>query len=247
MRTGRCKFCDQKKQMARAHLIPQGLYPKLRNQNPHYIYRTDCDNERKSPSGLYDLELLCIDCDQKFGCYDQYAIENLKPWPSRDQLLRDHNGFISKGSNTRFSGYKIKNINTIRLQKFAASLVWRCQYTIRDEFAISGPESLVEKCAKMLNDRDSNLELGILAKRLDDKILSQFVARPTHFQGDHGKGIEFNFCGFILNVLENKPNETSPVVLGNTKDWWIRFEPFWGSKYQQSLQKIVDIREQKAA
>lgn len=231
---GRCKLCGETKPLIDAHIVPRGFYPKLPSGEPHYLLTTDGKRPSRSWTGLYDKNLLCGDCDRTIGVFDQYASELLLPWPTRDALLRESDGLIAKGGDTHYAGYKLfPDVN--KLQRFAASLIWRAANSGRKEFEIAPRNSFVRKAEMLLHTGDPGHYLGVFARRLDNRMLGRFVARPVHQEGDFGESFEFCMSGVMVSIMEDPPPGMSPIVLGTADEWWVKFEAFWGSLYELAM------------
>lgn len=231
---GKCKLCGEEKRLIDAHIVPRCFYPKLPSGEPHYFLTIDGNRPSRSWTGVYDQNLLCEDCDRALGVFDQYACELLLPWPSRDALLRESNGLIAKGKDTRYAGYRLFP-DVDKLQLFAASLVWRTATSARKEFKIAPESSFFRKAEMLLRTRDPAYNLGVFARRLDNVNLSRFVARPVTKEGDFGESFEYCMSGVMLSIMENIPQGMSPIVLGEAEEWWVTFEAFWGSHYELAL------------
>lgn len=70
-----CKYCGQLKTLVKSHIIPRSL----------------CDIRS---FGIYDDELFCKDCEDKFMIYDAYAFNILNEQGSHRKTLRDGQGHV---------------------------------------------------------------------------------------------------------------------------------------------------------
>ena len=93
-----CKYCGQLKTPVKSHIIPRSFYEiKAFKQNaPHNSLSMLSDAEDlkpiKRPIGIYDEELFCKDCEDKFMIYDDYAFKILNEQSSHRKPLRDEKG-----------------------------------------------------------------------------------------------------------------------------------------------------------
>lgn len=70
-----CKYCGQLKTLVKSHIIPRSL----------------CDIKS---FGIYDDELFCKACEDKFMIYDAYAFQILNEQGSHRKTLRDQQGRV---------------------------------------------------------------------------------------------------------------------------------------------------------
>jgi hypothetical protein len=70
-----CKYCGQLKTLVKSHIIPRSL----------------CDI---GSFGIYDDELFCKDCEDKFMIYDAYVFKLLNEQGSLRKTLRDEQGEV---------------------------------------------------------------------------------------------------------------------------------------------------------
>jgi hypothetical protein len=81
----------------------------------------------RRPGGLYDEELLCDPCEQRFGPWDQYGAECLL------QRFKDDAQPITFNGETL--AYQINNWDEETLRMFALSLLWRAAATTNPVFS----------------------------------------------------------------------------------------------------------------
>lgn len=79
MNIGICKFCGYEKELIRAHIIPESLYPADEKGNRRHIV-LDVNGElpkSQLQNGYYDPKLVCRECEDLFSAGDDYAKELL--------------------------------------------------------------------------------------------------------------------------------------------------------------------------
>lgn len=111
-----CKLCNKDKILIDSHIIPKFffkyLYPDNKIQGESLqLVGGPRGVSLKSRTGLYE-KLLCVNCDNKIGYYDNYAksifIDGTpEPYPKSDKA------------------YLIRNVNYKSLKLFLISLLWR--------------------------------------------------------------------------------------------------------------------------
>jgi hypothetical protein len=240
MAIGQCKFCGKDRQFARAHIIPRSFYKINQADGPNYIYSSKSDRgPKRSPSGIYDEGLICLECESKLAYLDTYAANKLKPWPRRSQLFKDETGFILKIPGQSAGGYWLKDINIERLKLFFCFLVWRCARTTREEFSIELPGKLTLRLETALKSRDvQEAEIYVFGARYSDrKWTATYSPWPRTFKDD--KPINFVMYGLRFLVHFQKPIELPELSLGHTAAWPIIFDEFKGSKLHKITMQMA--------
>ncbi len=122
----KCKLCGiliDSTNKCDAHIFPRGLL-KLLSKDEYgnlLIVGTDFDKKRRAPVGSYDSGILCANCDNKIGEYDDYCIKFIT-----DSKLVNHPSGL---------GWTISGIDQKKLKLFCVSYLWRASITSRSEFS----------------------------------------------------------------------------------------------------------------
>jgi hypothetical protein len=105
-----------------AHIIPQG-YARFIRQDSHNVVVTATGVAEAHPQlGIYDnKQILCADCDQILGVYDEYALNTCKEFDA--------------GAIIRDGIWTMPNVDGDKFSKFILALLWRASITKRKEFA----------------------------------------------------------------------------------------------------------------
>jgi hypothetical protein len=76
---GICRFCELNPTAVDAHIMPRSFLRDRSDPGRHnYLLSTKQDFARRSPTGVYDSDLVCRSCEGKFGVYDDYGHEFFK-------------------------------------------------------------------------------------------------------------------------------------------------------------------------
>jgi hypothetical protein len=95
-----CKYCGESKALVRSHIIPRAFYEikslKQKASNKSLSMLSDSEDSKpiKRPIGIYDEELFCKDCENKFMIYDDYAFKLLNERSSHRKAFRDEEGQV---------------------------------------------------------------------------------------------------------------------------------------------------------
>ena len=118
MNRGLCKYCGLEKELCGAHIIPRAFYDKKHK----YLGLTaegDIDAVH-AQNGLKDYNILCKECDNILGKYDNYAATILKRKIVGHPLIPE-----DKKKNEQIYVLTKEDFNYELLRKFFISLVWR--------------------------------------------------------------------------------------------------------------------------
>ena len=129
-----CKLCLKDKKLIDAHIIPRGFYDFLYPDEVDYpgsskkslMILRSVGKATNSQIGEYDQNILCAECDNGIGKYDDYA---------QIIFLRTDPVVFHESAS------KIENIDYKRLKLFFISLLWRASISSRDFFKLvdTGP------------------------------------------------------------------------------------------------------------
>lgn len=78
-----CKFCGRCRPFVKSHIIPRSFYEigafkqKAPRKTLSILSDSDDVTPTRRPDGLYDAQLFCQDCENKFMNYDDYAFKLL--------------------------------------------------------------------------------------------------------------------------------------------------------------------------
>ena len=123
-----CKGCNEKKKLIKAHIIPKSFWVGLRDGDEPPKLMTDKTDiyPRRLPIGVYDKNILCRGCEDKFQMIDDYGQQLLLKEESKHKELT-HNGKVA--------GYKIDNFDYNLLKLFFISILWRASVSTQDFYA----------------------------------------------------------------------------------------------------------------
>ncbi|MGR6859971.1 hypothetical protein ACU5EH_06265 [Aliivibrio salmonicida] len=150
----KCKGCNQDKKLIKAHIIPESFFIKMKSSDKQLKIITDISGvyPKKSPIGVYDKNILCRDCEDRFQKIDDYGynvliadIDKQIPYPDKGEII----------------GYKLNGIDNSKLKLFFISILWRASIS-KEVFY-------------------SKVNLGDLEKKAQDLIWQQFSGEPDDF------------------------------------------------------------------
>ena len=119
-----CKFCQQDKPSIDAHIIAKCLLkPLLSSSGPLLLISKDAtQNSKKFWTGVYDSNMLCTDCDNKFSPWEEYAA----------QLFAKLSKKPSDLNTTKY--YLVDKFDYAKLKLCLLATLWKMSVTKRPEY-----------------------------------------------------------------------------------------------------------------
>ncbi len=203
---GVCRFCGQSKKLIKAHVVPEKFF-SLDVQNPLLMIAADKPYETRCPIGIYDENILCADCDNKLGVYDEEAqklfLTNIGIYKHKDKDLHE----------IPPSAY-----NYEKLRLFFISLIWRASISSMNAFR---NVSLGQKFEKMALDilKDPALDredlfsvLIFKLKENPDIPLEKVYIEPWSFRCEGARMYSFVFAGYNIHIKVDKRKLNQPIA-----------------------------------
>lgn len=128
---GTCRLCGDDCELVDSHIIPKAFHRDLKGNAsgaPVIIGTNPTDYPRKNPGGIYEEELLCRPCENRFGPCDDYGAQCLIQNYDRDVEPLSYN-------NGEVLAYRFPTWDEKRLRMFALSLLWRATVTTNEIFS----------------------------------------------------------------------------------------------------------------
>lgn len=116
----KCKFCGAQADLVKSHIIPEGLYWGLHDdETPPPLLASPHEGEfqARRPNGIWD-RFLCAAHEQQFNDWDTHAVE----------VLREPDAVAIDG------GWAYEKFQYEKLKLFFVSLLWRAHSTDADFF-----------------------------------------------------------------------------------------------------------------
>lgn len=195
-----CKLCLQARPLIKAHIIPRSFYPK--DDNITVLTNNKNKYPKRAYKGLYDVNILCTECEKKFSVCDTEGTETLKNKKAKPHAFLGKYEYDEHG-NDLF--YEISSFNYHNLKMFFVTLLWRSIVSILPEFSSCNSSSDEEKLRNIINND----------KPIPDYEYAVFCVR--YIQGDYGfvlapeainifgvNAIKFEFGGYKMFIKVDK-------------------------------------------
>ena len=198
-----CKLCQQNKPLCRSHIVPEFLHGAMYDEKHRFFGLSSVPARRIQlfQKGLREF-LLCEDCEQQFGRYEQYASRVF------------YGGTPITGSLHKKT-VTLEDLDYKPLKLFFMSLLWRFGVTSIEYYkgASLGPHE--ERLRNMLQAEDpGNYDAYpclVVAVSLDGKHIPDLIVPPALARIDGHWIWSLVVAGFLLTFYVS--SHTPPDVL----------------------------------
>lgn len=194
-----CRLCLEEKNLIKAHIIPRAFFPRTNSpMEMTKVYGTHLEHSKKLPSGFYDTQILCQDCERRFNNCDDHAIKVLK-----------HGNFVPKRvigpDNVLY--FENSDFNYAKLKMFFIGLLWRAivseQYYY-SRIKLADHEPILREFV-IRNDAPNDIGLyGVLICKYTNtssfENISDFHFMPLISTKSGIQYVEFRFGGFVFFI-----------------------------------------------
>jgi hypothetical protein len=128
MKTGTCKLCNQVKKLVKAHIIPRSFALRAKGQSKQLFEARNHDvkDVQYWQNGVWDDEILCQDCEERFKSWDDYGFEILGASPENDAMPQN---------DSELQAFVLRDIDYPRLKLFGLSVLWRASVSSQPFFS----------------------------------------------------------------------------------------------------------------
>lgn len=212
LKTMTCLVCGSLKTI-KAHLIPKAFVNDLKvlkSENTLLIHEK-VEKFKRTRTGVYDDSILCGNCDQKLGNYENAALKMLRRVTAR----------ITKTdySLATFPVATIRDVSGSELIRFAAGIVWK--YSVSDSY--KGGLTLGPYQTDLQNVAFENAEIpnkiDLLCFALHGPLArSRFYKEPFMDKQHDVNIVRFSVrgCVFFLKLDKRLPTDS------HTRQFWLR-------------------------
>lgn len=182
-----CEICG-KENTIKAHLIPKTLATEVNEGQAHAAAAVSGEEFRHSQSGLWDRDILCAECDQEIGKWENHASNVL-------QRIRE------KAADEPYGKYSVE-ADGDKLLRFCAALLWKYSVTKREFGRIKlGPyQRILRGIAFEGSDISSRFNAFLFRLKLsreDDDVFAYRAPTPDKVE-DRKTGRSVNLQRFLV-------------------------------------------------
>jgi hypothetical protein len=141
-----CKFCKRAGvRFVNAHIIPRSFFTLIRGAGNYSVEMRAGRGSFETPfhqAGVADREILCDECEPKFGAWDTYGFEVFSIPRGEAEAIR--------GSDGTLLAIPLKDLNYESLVLFFLSVLWRASVTKVNFFSAIALGPYEEEIREML-------------------------------------------------------------------------------------------------
>jgi hypothetical protein len=231
-----CRFCKRERKLIKAHIIPAAFFDPLRDgkRAPEIHSNTEGVPKKRTPTGIYDPEILCSECDGKFSVWEQHAKDVLLANFSIAQPITD------KGKTL---GYKIEDFDYAKLKLFVLSVVWRASTSSQDFYdrIDLGPHAdRILEMLSVVNPGEAE-DYAVTIAKFDDPEFTGMLD-PQAEKMDGVNHIRLYLTGFVVYIKVDKrptPPFLRDLVLSSDKPLVLPLRGLSSSKDGALMREIV--------
>lgn len=124
-----CKLCGANRELVKAHIVPEAFFRVGRGPGDTALIMASSDPEtppKRRPIGVYDPELVCGECENRFQGWDAYAADLF--------INRLDEIFTPRVVDGDTIGFVANDVDYPRLKLFIISLLWRASASTQEFF-----------------------------------------------------------------------------------------------------------------
>lgn len=235
-----CRLCGSDKKLIKAHVIPEGFFRLLRDENraPEIHTNTPGLYPRKAPVGVYDLNILCGDCEIAFGGWDAYA---------QELLLRDFEDEEYVEHQGQRIALRIPTFDYTKLKLFFVSLLWRASVSTQGFYTRirTGPFEAQLKKLVLAGDPAQPGDFAVSLARFEHP-LGQSILDPHPERVSRVNYVRFYLGGFVAYIKVDQrpaPGMLDPLKLTPHEPLHIVLRNLERSKELPLMRRIVESTE----
>lgn len=207
--------------LVKSHVIPESFFRAIKSESDHLLVVSSNEGEytKKSRIGIYDQEILCLDCEEKFKALDDYG---QKIFLQSQKYLKP---IVEEGGSDPAGWVLERDVDFLRLKRFLLSVLYRSDIS-GDKFyqhVSLGPyqEILKNILDSDTENPDNNRAFTIFIRRFDiekSKFARELLLdpRPTRIDGVRFYQIYLG-SGYVVYIKADKqktPQDFQKLIIG---------------------------------
>jgi len=194
-----CQGCELDKKLIKAHAIPESFFVKMRNEHGAPKLMTDVKGiyPKKAYVGVYDNQILCRNCEDRFQSVDDYGQQILLQQESNHEQLMVSN---------KVYGYRVKNVDYKKLKLFFISVLWRASLSNQSFYAKVnlGPYQKKAKDLIWNNNTGEQSEFAFVVAKFTDSSIGKTMLDPHPDCWDGVNYYRFYMYGYVVYIKVDK-------------------------------------------
>jgi hypothetical protein len=229
-----CQLCGIDRKLIDAHIIPKSFWNINQDGRGPLAVLSSRPNwqPKRSPLGEYDNNILCAECDNILGRFDQHFVEN---------LVKAQGVPIVNAIGATVLNYD--KADAAKVHALITSIAWRASKSQRDYFGRVqlGPyENLLK--ASFGGDVDAQAKLDCFMSEFDERNACFLNPQYSRFTGVRMLVIYANRFTFYVKVdRQETPEEFRNLIIREGRPVLSLVRKWEGSKQWQALRKLVNV------
>ncbi|BCS98646.1 hypothetical protein DSLASN_42780 [Desulfoluna limicola] len=190
-----CKGCGKTDKLIKAHIIPESFFRGLRGEKKpiKIISNTPGIYPKRTPVGVYDENILCRECEDKFQEIDNYGHKILIANELQHEKLYQ---------NRKLVGYKIHNVNQKLLKLFFISILWRASISTHYFYSKVDLGKLENQAKELIWNMHTggDDDFSFVLSRFDDDLAGRSILDPHKERWFGVNYYRFYLYGFTLYI-----------------------------------------------
>jgi len=208
-----CKGCNEEAKLIKAHIIPESFFTGFRNGNRSARIISDIKGKypKKSHIGIYDENILCRKCEDRFQIVDDYGCR---------VLLGDKNNLEEIVYEREVVGYKLSGVDYSLLKRFFISVLWRASLSTHEYYAHVnlGPYENIAKDLIWTKSSGSPEEFDFVLCKFTEQGIGRAMLDPRPEQCEGINCYRVYMYGYVLQIKVDKrksPKQFDPFKYKN--------------------------------
>jgi hypothetical protein len=212
-----CRFCRNREASVDSHIIPQSfIAARSVDGEPNYILSSRQEYASKTWTGVYDREIVCLECEAKFSEFDRYGhrffhVEKFSP-------MNDEDGNVC--------AYQLANGDAGKLKLFVLSILWRASVSGRPEVRQVDLGRWEPEICRMIENKEPGAadRFPVVLQKFEgaEDVAPMFYPYRTEMSGNECYKIELAGCAAITGLqgrgwpdalIELALTQGKPIVL----------------------------------
>jgi hypothetical protein len=212
MKTGVCRFCGHRKELAQAHIIPRSFFLLNKGDSKHFTEARQYDDRmvKNWQNGVWDDGILCSDCDNGFSSWEKHGIAMLSKPPGTNALPEN---------DSELESFVLHGADYAQLKLFVLTMLWRASISTQPFFAKIELGKHEATIVEMLRNKDpgSPHDFAVVVHKLVGLSYPRAVFAPCTQRSPEGINFALVFLPSLKIVIKvdrrPTPQILEPLVL----------------------------------
>lgn len=193
--------------------------------------------DKRIPKGLYDSEILCLECEKRFGPWDEHAVDVLKE-ATTYPVVTDGDILFHRGHPMIL---EIREFDYHKLKMFFVSLLWRAMVSKLPYFAntVAGKSEARLRRIILDDERTVSQEFAVIVSKFSQD-MKYVHLNPMRIDIEGVRYQEFTFYNYIfyIKLSGNVSMGVEHLILSEEHPLYLIYQDLRESKSMERLRRI---------